>query len=952
MATIGEKNYKEKELNKMLENGATIFRFNAARIKENKDFDFKTNPKVSEVLENIKLLSEARRQPITTSLDLEGPKVRVRKLISIHEREKEPREGIPLNHPEVGDIVYLYSNNVKWKASHIKKTLNGIDSQRIKNASTGVNKNKESEYAPDSIDKIWRIHISIHDFDTVNDYISIKDGKCNLRIKTKGPKKDFVITKVEEVAEDFFFSSKRQGVNPKGYLFPNILQKKDLEDFEWGLKNNIDLICVSFVCSPLEYFELKKKMDDFKKNEGKNNWHRPLIFAKIETIFAVNEDEAVKYFQAKDLNDRKVCEKRIAKEDRNRYLRLIDLYVKNPIKAICETFDGVMVARGDLAVEADKYHVPFYQKGIINACRLCNKPVIIATEVLESMKKKGSPSTRAEIGDIATAVVDEADAIMLAGEVASTESDPASVVSELKDAIKTAEDSVENETWLKKAGDIQYFYEKFSSCSHETEAHLEEMKNKGLLSSKDVEAVRLKIGMGSKVCIAARAKNASAIFVSVTTGETSKYVSHFRPPQQIISIGSSLEVARRLVLWKGIYPVVMQYPPKYELNDFILIAREVHSEVHIMPTAKKSEKEEEEKKEKKEGNEKEEFIIPALLRIESKLQDGKEKKLLPNTVHDISLEKTPKDKKPEGIAEREKKYILTKKDYKKLREYLEEEYDRNYTKKIKYKLNEDLKKEIERIKQDKKKKQKLEKEFKKKLGEFKPKTKLIEQKNYYFHDKSSVIVDNEAMIRIRVEEVNEKLDRIVLTIKKKAQKLKDGTAVRWEKEFHVTPYFESEDPTFKYKDPIDSFEYLPDFFRNLIYEEFREDFKGEEITAPEKIELENVASMANTRLTVETHSELVLELDSFSTKDGCNYYELEIETIPADEGKRDEYVELLFKSLGIKDISHEDYPPKSVMTLLDFGLIPMTDKFRNAIKYVRDKLNISPRNDCAGAACT
>lgn len=881
MATIGPSNYKIEQLRGMLENGATIFRFNAAKIKKEGIFDPKyikaKNIKVSSILEKIKLLSEERRQPITTSLDLAGPKVRMQQIISIHKREKETERELE-NQPEEGDMVYLYSKNVSWSDNHIKETLGSIDPSTIQSIDSDPKKVKEAKNDPACVDNIWRLQTDIESFETVDKYISIRDGMCNLRILQYSPKNDFVKTKVKEVANDFIFVLS-QGVNPKGYVFPHILDEKDLKDFTWALdKRKFDLVCVSFVCSPLEYFKLKKEIADLKKDGEKNNWE-PLIFAKIETIFAVDPKASKKFCRLNKLDRKEFYGDRILKEDYERYEGLIKLYKKNPIKAICETFDGVMVARGDLAVEANKYCVPFYQKSIVDACRLANKSVIIATEVLLSMDD-GNPSTRAEIGDIATAVLDGADVIMLAKEVASSEkSDPVKVVQELRKAIQTAEKEEEKEKGQQSTDDIRYFYEKFSRLLHKGESHLQKIKELKLLSSEEFESARWKIGMGSRVCLAARSKYASAILVSVTTGKTAKYVSYFQPAQHIISIGNSMEVARRILLWKGIYPVVMQYPSKYELNDFILIARELHSDIHIKP----SEKWKDEKN----------FVIPGLLRIKSKLQDENEKKLLPSTVHEISLPNLLLDKSSKGVPEREKKYILKKEDYIKLKEELE----RCYSKNVK-----------------------------------------IKQRNYYFYDPSDVIKDKKAMVRIRIEEIDQKPERAFLTFKKEGKKVGGGTEERPEKEFNVTRYLLANGLL---SNSNGFFNKLPDFFKELLWEEFKKDFKGKGITAPDRIQLKNIAMMSNTRLTVETKSELTLELDSFTTKENLNYYELEIETIAADENKRDEYVSLLFKYLGIEEAYDPDYPQKFVRTLLDFGIMKMTEKYRNAIARVYSKLGIN-----------
>src|SRR5207302_1365415 len=86
-----------------------------------------------------------------------------------------------------------------------------------------------------------------------------------------------------------------------------------------------------------------------------------------------------------------------------RFRDLCRSYLEDPIPALAEAFDGLMVARGDLAVEIEKVNVPNIQRSIAKECRLRSKAVIIATEVLPSMQR-GLPSTRAEIGDINTAV--------------------------------------------------------------------------------------------------------------------------------------------------------------------------------------------------------------------------------------------------------------------------------------------------------------------------------------------------------------------------------------------------------------------------------------------------------------------------------------------------------------------------------------------------------------------
>ena len=159
----------------------------------------------------------------------------------------------------------------------------------------------------------------------------------------------------------------RRGVNlPDSDLSVKSLTEKDLKDLEFGLKHDVDFIALSFVRRPEDIDELRVILD---KRKSKTK-----IIAKIETPQAVeNIDEIIK------------------------------------------RTDGVMVARGDLAIEMPAEKVPLIQKMIIEKCNRLGKPVITATQMLESMIKSPVP-TRAEVSDIANAILDGTDAIMLSEE--------------------------------------------------------------------------------------------------------------------------------------------------------------------------------------------------------------------------------------------------------------------------------------------------------------------------------------------------------------------------------------------------------------------------------------------------------------------------------------------------------------------------------------------------------
>lgn len=162
----------------------------------------------------------------------------------------------------------------------------------------------------------------------------------------------------------------RRGVNvPGARLSCGAMTTKDKKDaVDFGIKNNIDFIALSFVRSAKDVLQLKRILDAHKS--------RAKIIAKIETPEAIAE-----------------------------------------IDQIISVADGIMVARGDLAVEVPACDVPHLQKMIVKKCNIVGKPVIVATQMLESMITAPVP-TRAEVADIANAILDGADAVMLSAESA------------------------------------------------------------------------------------------------------------------------------------------------------------------------------------------------------------------------------------------------------------------------------------------------------------------------------------------------------------------------------------------------------------------------------------------------------------------------------------------------------------------------------------------------------
>ena len=182
------------------------------------------------------------------------------------------------------------------------------------------------------------------------------------------------------------------------------LTDKDIFDLKFALSQQVDMIALSFVANGQDIVTLKKTINNFLSANiiKKTGDYRPWIISKIERKAALkNLNKIIKYS------------------------------------------DGVMVARGDLAIEASQNKVGLLEKEIIKKSRRFHKPVIVATQMLASMESKRRP-TRAEISDVTNAVIDQADALMLSGETA-TGLYPIHTVKTMSDIIKTVERSKYND---------------------------------------------------------------------------------------------------------------------------------------------------------------------------------------------------------------------------------------------------------------------------------------------------------------------------------------------------------------------------------------------------------------------------------------------------------------------------------------------------------------------------
>lgn len=226
------------------------------------------------------------------------------------------------------------------------------------------------------------------------DAILLDDGRIELTVESKEP--TVLVTRVRRGGKVL----PNKGINLPGVqLSTDSVTTKDWRDLEWGVRKGVDLVALSFVRNAEDLLPVRSYLDQAGS-------HIRLI-AKIERPEAINH-----------------------------------------IDGILALADGLMVARGDLGVETDLARVPLLQKGLIHRARLAHKPVITATQMLESMIHDSTP-TRAEVSDVANAICDGTDAVMLSAETASG-SFPVQAVQVLHEVASVTEDGRSGGVTLKR----------------------------------------------------------------------------------------------------------------------------------------------------------------------------------------------------------------------------------------------------------------------------------------------------------------------------------------------------------------------------------------------------------------------------------------------------------------------------------------------------------------------
>ena len=300
----------------------------------------------------------------------------------------------------------------------------------------------------------------------VGDQILLDDGQLELEVLRVVGAEVFCRVKVGGLLKD------RKGINLPGVkVSAPAMTEKDLFDLQFCIAQELDWVALSFVRTAEEVKQLKQMI----YQQG----------SEIKVVAKIEKPEAVENFDA-----------------------------------ILEETDGVMVARGDLGVEVPSEQVPLIQKMIIRKCNQIGKPVITATQMLESMIGNPRP-TRAETSDVANAILDGTDAVMLSGETAAG----LYPVEAVRVMDRVARD-VESDPQLSN----RLF--KFHST-------LEGYRN-------------LPEAIGQAACEVAKNVGAAAILAFTQTGSTAALVAKYRPGLPILAVTPSYQVRRRLALYGGI----------------------------------------------------------------------------------------------------------------------------------------------------------------------------------------------------------------------------------------------------------------------------------------------------------------------------------------------------------------------------------------------------------------
>ena len=435
VCTIGPASESKSKLEQMMKAGLNVCRLN---------FSHGTYKHHAMLIKNIRAVSKKLNHPVAILQDLQGPKIRIGEL---------PAEGIKV---KKGQQIFLVQQ--KFKAP----------------------KNSSETFVPIQYDNLYRDVKK-------GDRILIEDGKILLETLAV---KDKMIKCLVTVSETI---KSHKGLNfPDTSISTSPITAKDKKDLEFGIKQDVDFVSLSFVKKASDIKSLRQMIE---KLESK----KPVEKRGTKIISKIERPEAVKNFEE-----------------------------------ILSVVDGVMVARGDLGLEIPFEDLILVQKKIIRRCKQASKPVIVATQMLDSMVNYPTP-TRAEISDVANAVLDGTDAIMLSGESATG-----------KYPVKAV--AVMNQISLE--------VEKTEISEHEKIG--EELKTIGSLTESIAYAAQ----------DIAEDLPADLIVCPTASGLTARSVAKYRSTIPIVGVAGTEKVRNQLCLSWGIIP---QYLPSPQSLSELLV---------------------------------------------------------------------------------------------------------------------------------------------------------------------------------------------------------------------------------------------------------------------------------------------------------------------------------------------------------------------------------------------
>ncbi|NPA73668.1 MAG: pyruvate kinase [Epsilonproteobacteria bacterium] len=411
LATVGPSSDKKEVIEGLIKAGVNVFRLN---------FSHGDHAYHTKTLKTIREVEKKLGKKVGVLQDICGPKIRVGKL----EEDFLLKEG--------DTVIFSRKMIVGKKLEEGKYTLS-------------INQ-------PEVLDLV-----------KVGEYIYLYDGNISVKVVK-------IADTIETVVENGGKLSSNKGVNfPNTILNLEIITPKDKKDLEWGAKNGVDFVALSFVQNENDVLKGKRLLKKFGS--------KAQVIAKIEKFDAVMN-----------------------------------------IDAILKVSDGVMVARGDLGIEVPYYKVPSIQKKIIRKANAASKPVITATQMLLSMAERHM-ATRAEISDVANAVLDGTDAVMLSEESAIGK-DPVNVVTVMTNTI------VETES--------VYPYNKFNRYKFLDDTDIISSATAKLAVDLDVEAV----------------------IALTSSGKSAKKLSRYRIDKPILAVTHDENTAKSLTLVWGVEPVM------------------------------------------------------------------------------------------------------------------------------------------------------------------------------------------------------------------------------------------------------------------------------------------------------------------------------------------------------------------------------------------------------------